>query len=81
MACGTPAVVWDDQGGPCETVINGETGFRAKPYDTEDFAEKTMKAAGLDKDEISAKARRFVEKNFSCKRHWEVLEETINELA
>jgi glycosyltransferase involved in cell wall biosynthesis len=62
-------------------VINGETGFRAKPYDTEDFAEKTMKAAGLDKDEISAKARRFVEKNFSCKRHWEVLEETINELA
>jgi len=81
MACGTTSVVWDDGGGPCETVINGETGFRAEPYDMRDFAEKTLKAADLDKDEISLKTRRFVEENFSCKKHLEILEETIQNLA
>ncbi len=81
MACGTPAVVWDDGGGPCETVIDGETGFRARPYDMRDFADKTLKAAHLDKSEISGKARRFVDENFSCRKHFEVLEETIRRVA
>ncbi len=36
---GLPAVVWGDAG-MRETVIDGETGFLAKPYDTEDFAQK-----------------------------------------
>jgi glycosyltransferase involved in cell wall biosynthesis len=36
---GLPAVVWGDAG-MRETVIDGETGFLAKPYDTQDFAEK-----------------------------------------
>jgi len=80
MACGTPAVVWDDGGGPCETVVEGETGFRAKPYDIEDFAEKTLKAIDVSKGEISQKTRSFVEEKFSCKRHFEILEETIEKL-
>jgi glycosyltransferase involved in cell wall biosynthesis len=81
MACGTPAVVWNDGGGPCETVIDGETGFRARPYDMRDFADKTLKAAHLDKSEISGKTRRFVDENFSCRKHFEVLEETIRRVA
>lgn len=36
---GLPAVVWGDAG-MRETVIDGETGFLAKPYDTLDFAAK-----------------------------------------
>ncbi|MEM2117870.1 MAG: glycosyltransferase family 4 protein [Candidatus Bathyarchaeia archaeon] len=80
MACGTPAVVWDDGGGPCETVINGETGFRATPYDMRDFAEKTLKAAEMDKAEIGKSTRSFVEKNFSCEKHFKILEETIYKL-
>ncbi len=80
MACGTPAVVWNDGGGPCETVNDGETGFKAEPYNMEDFAEKTMKVADLDKSRISAKTRRFVDDNFSSRRHFEVLEETIQRL-
>lgn len=80
MACGTPSVVWDDGGGPCETVIDGETGFRAESYDMKDFAEKTLKAIEIDKAEISRKTRSFVEKNFSSKRHLEILEETIQRL-
>ena len=79
MACGTPSVVWNDGGGPCETVINGETGFRAHPYDMKDFAQKTLKAVDL-KEEVSLKTRRFVEENFSCERHLQVLEENIRRL-
>jgi glycosyltransferase involved in cell wall biosynthesis len=80
MACGTPSVVWNDGGGPCETVIDGETGFRAKPYDIEDFAEKTLKAVDMKKTEISKTTRNFVEENFSCRKHMEILEETIRKL-
>lgn len=81
MACGTPSVVWDDGGGPCETVINGETGFRSKPYDIKDFAEKTLKAVELKRTDSSSNSRRFVEENFSCEKHFQVLEEAIKELA
>jgi len=80
MACGTPSVVWNDGGGPCETVIDGENGFRAESYDMKDFAEKTLKAIEIDKAEISRKTRSFVEKNFSSERHLEILEETIQRL-
>jgi glycosyltransferase involved in cell wall biosynthesis len=81
MACGTPSVVWNDGCGPCETVFEGFTGFRAKPYDKREFAEKTMKAVEMDKTEISWKLRKFVEENFSCKRHFEILEETVRKMA
>jgi glycosyltransferase involved in cell wall biosynthesis len=80
MACGTPSIVWDDGGGPCETVIEGETGFRAEPYNRRDFAEKTLKAIEINKEEVSEKTRRFVEKNFSCEKHLEILEENIQKL-
>jgi glycosyltransferase involved in cell wall biosynthesis len=81
MACGTPSVVWNDGCGPCETVVEGVTGFRAKPYDKSDFAEKTMKAIEMDKTENSWKLRNFVKENFSCKRHFKFLEETIRKIA
>ena len=81
MACGTPAVVWNDGGGPCETVIDGKTGFKAAPYNLKDFAEKTMKTAEMDRQEISSKARNFVKENFSCEKHMKTLEETIRNLG
>lgn len=80
IACGTPAVVWNDGAGPCETIINGKTGFRAKPYDVEDFAEKIMKALDIDKPAMSRFSSRFVQKNFSCEKHLKLLEETIMNL-
>lgn len=80
MACGTPSVVWNDGGGPCETVIYGETGFRADPYYMKDFAEKTLKAVDLKRENISLKIRRFVEENFSCEKHWKILEENIQRI-
>lgn len=40
LSCGTPIVVWNDDSGPTEQVINGINGFCAKPYDVKDFAKK-----------------------------------------
>jgi glycosyltransferase involved in cell wall biosynthesis len=78
MSCGTPSVVWDDGAGPCETVV-GKAGFRAKPYDIADFAEKTMKAFDLDKQSIGDYLHQQAER-FSCERHLETLERTLKSL-
>jgi glycosyltransferase involved in cell wall biosynthesis len=80
MACGTPAVVWDDNGGPCETVFDGKTGYRAKPYDVKDFAEKISRIVDVGKEKFSAAARGFVEENFACDKHLEILENTLQKL-
>jgi glycosyltransferase involved in cell wall biosynthesis len=77
MACGTPAVVWDDGGGPCETTVVGLSGFRASPYDFEDFAEKTMKAFDVDKNSMADRLHRYVESKFSSERHLEILNDTL----
>jgi len=80
MACGTPAVVWDDGAGPCETVINEKTGFRARPYEVEDFAQKLLKALDMDKLKVSKFSSEFVQKHFSHEKHLRILEETIESL-
>ena len=80
MACGTPAVVWDDGAGPCETVIDGKTGFRAKPYDTESFAQRIMKVLDMDKLTLSKSSSEFVRRNFSDEKHLKSLSKAIREL-
>jgi len=40
MACGTPVVIWGDGAGPTEQVIDGVSGYYAKPYNLKDFANK-----------------------------------------
>lgn len=79
LACGTPAVVWDDGAGPCEIVDHGRTGFRAKPYDLEDFAEKILRAIDMPKDIIREKAHKFIKENFSSEKHLNILENVLNE--
>jgi glycosyltransferase involved in cell wall biosynthesis len=80
MACGTPAIVWDDGGGPCETTIPGFSGFRARPYDFEDFAEKTMKAFDIDKQSIGNRLHSHVEERFSDENHLRILDSTLRGL-
>lgn len=80
MSCGTPAVVWNDGGGPCETTIEGLSGFRATPYDVEDFAEKTMKALDIDKQSMCNRLHQYVKERFSSRNHLETLENTLKAL-
>lgn len=81
MACGTPAVVWNDGGGPCETVVDGETGFRAKPYLFEDFAEKLIKCFEMKSSERQFRMHKYVREKFSCQAHLKILEETLQSLS
>lgn len=80
IACGTPAVVWGDGAGPCESVLDGKTGFRAKPYDIEDFAEKTIKAVDMEKWKLRDFFHDFVVKNFSSENHLKTLETVLGKL-
>lgn len=80
MACGTPAVVWNDGGGPCETVLDGKTGFRAEPYDIKDFAEKVMKAVDIDPSGMDTFGHQYVESKFSVTKHLEILEDSLKRL-
>ena len=40
LSCGTPCIVWGDNAGPTEQIIDGINGFHAKPYDFKDFGNK-----------------------------------------
>jgi glycosyltransferase involved in cell wall biosynthesis len=40
LSCGTPCIVWGDDAGPTEQIIDGINGFHAKPYDFKDFGNK-----------------------------------------
>ena len=82
MACGTPSVVWN-YAGPTETVIDGYTGFRAKPYSIDDFADRVLRLL-MDKDlnqKMSANAVDFVRENYSWERHLEILEPILRRLV
>jgi len=79
QSCGTPAVVWGDAGVK-ETVLDGETGFHARPYDIGDFAAKLQL---ILKDEVrwrkmSKKARIWAE-SFTWEKHIDILEGILNE--
>jgi len=78
MACGTPVAAWDD-GGPSETVRDGITGYKVKPYDLEGFAKTTINLLS-DEDlrwKMSQNAVSHVRQHFTWKRHAEILERVL----
>jgi glycosyltransferase involved in cell wall biosynthesis len=81
MACGCVPVAWDEGAGPCETIVDGETGLLAKPYDLEDFS---MKIAYLlnNPREREFLARKGVAnaKGYDWSNHISILEETIHKV-
>ena len=74
---GVPAVVWGDAGVK-ETVLDGETGFYAKPYDLLDFASKldTIFSDPIAWWKMSKEAQLWAQK-FSWDVHMDTLEETL----
>lgn len=78
MAAGTPVVAWNN-GGPTGTVSDGETGFLAEPYDSEDFTEKMLRLA-IDRDLAERMGRvghRRAKEMFSYQRHNRILEKAL----
>jgi alpha-1,3/alpha-1,6-mannosyltransferase len=78
-ACGVPSIVWD-HAGPRETVMDGETGFRVRPYDLDEFTDKQL----LLLDDISLRcklgnqASKFVRENFSWEKHVDIIESVLD---
>lgn len=79
MLYATPVVCWDDGAGPSETVVDGITGFKVKPYDLDEFARKTLKI--LQDNELrrnmGARAAVYVRENFSWDKHAKTLESIL----
>lgn len=78
-ACGVPSVVWD-HAGPRETVIDVRTGFRVKPYDVVELAEKQIFL--LDDPSLRMKmgdcASKFVKESFTWENHLSILESSLD---
>ena len=80
-ACGVPSVVWDNAG-PKETVLDGVTGYRVKPFEIRKLAEaqiSLLEDAEL-RDRMSSNARRFVEERFTWDKHNEKLEAVLESI-
>lgn len=82
MACGKPVAAWNN-GGPAETVVNGETGLLAKPFDLKDFSEKVVTL--LSSSEVCAEMGRRgtlnVKKNFMLDNFNRKLEDALSHYA
>ena len=75
---GTPAVVWGDAGAK-ETILDGETGFYAKPYDIGDFSSKLDTLYDpVQWERMSHEAERWAS-TFTWKAHLDLLEDTLAE--
>ncbi len=80
MGWGVPVVAWNFAG-PTVTVKNGVTGFLAKPYVVEDFADKIVEAlqSQTQRSQMGLSAWRRVKRSFSWERHADILEKYIRE--
>ena len=82
-ACSIPSIVWN-HAGPRETVINGKTGFRIKPYDLEKMTEKHLLLLENPdlRDQMGKNALKHIKSKFTwehhCDRLEKVLETTLN---
>lgn len=77
ISCGTPCVVWGDNSGPTEQIIDSVNGYHAKPYLIEDFALKIDKM--LDENLKKKNQKKIVEsaKKFSEKTQFEIFSREI----
>ncbi|MDP2649498.1 MAG: glycosyltransferase family 4 protein [bacterium] len=75
QAYGLPVVAWNF-GGPTVTVVNGKTGYLAKPYDIPDFTQKINSILRSEerRKEMGTNAWEHIKNNFSWKRHLDILQ-------
>jgi glycosyltransferase involved in cell wall biosynthesis len=78
---GVPTVAWN-HAGPTVTVSDGETGFLAKPYDIDDYADKMIKLFKNKslRNKMGKMAWKRTRDEFSWDKHIDMLEEEIKKL-
>jgi glycosyltransferase involved in cell wall biosynthesis len=68
IACGTPCITFD-LGGCTDVIQNDVSGYLISPFETEEFADKTIEVLN-DKEKLaslSQTSRKFAEENFNIK--------------
>jgi len=75
---GVPSIVWDNAG-PRETVIDGKTGYRVKPFDIHEMARrhKGLLEDPKLRDEMGMHASKFVRQKFTWDKHIDILERAL----
>lgn len=75
QAAGVPVVAWRS-GGPTVTVIDGKTGFLIDPFNKEKMADRIVYLLNNPKvrDKMGKEAWNNIRKNFSWKRHVDIIE-------
>lgn len=81
MAAGVPVVAWNNAG-PTGIVVNGQTGFLAKPFQVKDLAEKLDRLLQDRKlnQKMGEAGRQRVKLKFTQKHHHQILELKIKQL-
>ena len=81
-ASGVPSIVWDNAG-PRETVIDGVTGFRIKPFNVEEMTKRHIQL--LEDEELRNRmgenAYYYVNTKFTWKSHCEEINSIINQIT
>jgi glycosyltransferase involved in cell wall biosynthesis len=82
MAYGVPVVAWKS-GGPMGIVVNGKTGFLAKPFDVVDFTDKIAQLLGDKRlgKQMGRNGLERVRKEFSWEKHLECLEKEAGRIV
>ena len=77
-AFGVPSIVWDNAG-PRETVIDGKTGYRVKPFDIYEMTQRHRKLIEDPnlRDEMGSHASKFVRHKFTWDKHIDILEKAM----
>lgn len=78
---GVPTVAWN-HGGPTVTVVNGKTGFLAKPYEVKDYAARILALLKEPRERwrMGRAAWRRTKEEFSWENHLDVLEREMEKL-
>lgn len=82
MARGCVPVVWGEGGGPCEAVVDGETGLHARPYDLDDFSRKValLLSDGRMRRRMASRGLERA-REFNWEVHLNILEQTIERVV
>jgi len=80
MSCECVPVAWNEDAGPCETILDGQTGLLANPYILEDFAEKVLYLLEHpDERALMAKKGKVSIAKFDWSSHINILDEVIHD--
>ncbi len=73
---GVPTLAWDVSSNP-EIILDGETGFLAKPFEVDSLLQALNEMQSSDLDKIKTRGREFVAEKFDSEKNLGILERVL----